>query len=222
MILPSLPNFTLNLFLIAVDVTELPKAESQISSRCKPENGHGSEQVEIGKGGPGLSDNGSEGFKFPRPVSRLTVGPWTVSCNGLGREDVWPISNKVVSSLAYNLLKLSALLVLPNLNLNLPRSTLWTNVSINSSGDSGIWSRPYAAPCNTSSLSTFKVVSMRPPWLPPKSSALRWAWVEGDGPLITNGELRESQLNSSETDSDSVTVTMFSLDMFCKLEFDFL
>ena len=75
MILPSLPNFTLNLFLIAVDVAELPKAESQISSRCKPENGHGSEQVEIGKGGPGLSDNGSEGFKFSRPVSRLTVGP---------------------------------------------------------------------------------------------------------------------------------------------------
>ena len=62
----------------------------------------------------------------------------------------------------------------------------------------------------------------RPPWLPPKSSALRWAWVEGDGPLITNGLLRESQLNSSETDSDSVTVTMFSLDMFCKLKFDFL
>ena len=63
---------------------------------------------------------------------------------------------------------------------------------------------------------------MRPPWLPPQSSALRWTWMEGDGSFITNGELGESQLDSSEIDNDSMTVTMFSLDMFSKLEFDFL
>uniref|UniRef100_A0A7N2M0G4 DUF4283 domain-containing protein n=1 Tax=Quercus lobata TaxID=97700 RepID=A0A7N2M0G4_QUELO len=29
--------------------------------------------------------------------------------------------------------------------------------------------------------------SLRPPWFPPKSSALRWAWIDGSGPFVTNG-----------------------------------
>ena len=42
--------------------------------------------------------------------------------------------------------------------------------------------------------------SMTPLWLPLISSDLRWTWVGGDGPFITNGELREAQLDSSETE----------------------
>lgn len=53
---------------------------------------------------------------------------------------------------------------------------------------------------------------MHPPWLPPKSLSLRWTWVDGDGPFITNGEMRDTHLASSETESSSATVTMFNLD----------
>ena len=60
-------------------------------------------------------------------------------------------------------------------------------------------------------------------FVPPLISfALRWTWMEGGGPFITNGELQESQLNSFKTDKNFVTVTMSSLDMFCTLEFVFL
>lgn len=54
--------------------------------------------------------------------------------------------------------------------------------------------------------------SMRPSWHPPVSSDLRWTWVGSDGPFITNGELRETNLDSSETESESVTERLFNLD----------
>lgn len=42
MFLSSLPNSTLNLFLVAIDVAEFLETKSQISSHFKPEKGHGS------------------------------------------------------------------------------------------------------------------------------------------------------------------------------------
>ena len=53
---------------------------------------------------------------------------------------------------------------------------------------------------------------MRPPWQPLVSSDLRWTWVEGEGPFITNGEVREATHNSSETESESLTERYFNLD----------
>ena len=37
-------------------------------------------------------------------------------------------------------------------------------------------------------------------------------WVNGVGPFMTNGELREVTKSSSATKSDSKTVVMFNLD----------
>lgn len=53
---------------------------------------------------------------------------------------------------------------------------------------------------------------MRAPWDPPKDSSLKWTWLANFGPFITNGEVRDSQTLSSDTESDSVTVTMFNLN----------
>lgn len=55
--------------------------------------------------------------------------------------------------------------------------------------------------------------SVRPPWQPPISSDLKWTWVGGDGPYITNGKLRETNLDSSENESESVTERLFNLDI---------
>ena len=35
-------------------------------------------------------------------------------------------------------------------------------------------------------------------------ATLRWSWVDGNGPFITNGVLRENFISSSDTESDSV------------------
>lgn len=53
---------------------------------------------------------------------------------------------------------------------------------------------------------------MRAPWDPPRDSSLKWTWLANFGPFITNGEVRDSQTLSSDTESDSVTVTMFNLN----------
>ena len=54
--------------------------------------------------------------------------------------------------------------------------------------------------------------TIRPPWQPPVSTDLRWTWVGGEGPFITNGEVREATHNSSETKSESLTERYFNLD----------
>ena len=54
--------------------------------------------------------------------------------------------------------------------------------------------------------------STRPSWLPPSDSKLKWVWVNDRGPYLTNGELQNSQTGVSDSESDSVTVTMFNLD----------
>nr|POE55683.1 hypothetical protein CFP56_59234 [Quercus suber] len=48
--------------------------------------------------------------------------------------------------------------------------------------------------------------------LVPLKLGLKWTWLANAGPFITNGEVKESQALSSDTESDSVTVTMFNLD----------
>ena len=53
--------------------------------------------------------------------------------------------------------------------------------------------------------------SMRPTWLPPNDSNLKWTWIEGCGPFITNGQSCHSQFEASDTESDT-TVVMFNLD----------
>nr|POF26510.1 hypothetical protein CFP56_40117 [Quercus suber] len=52
---------------------------------------------------------------------------------------------------------------------------------------------------------------MRPSWLPPNDSNLKWTWIEGSGPFITNGQSCHSQFEASDTKSDTTTV-MFNLD----------
>ena len=71
MFLPSLPNFGPNLFLAA------PLALSDISVQCILDKKPGSELIEAGEGGPGLSPQGLEADMILRPVSKLTasVGP---------------------------------------------------------------------------------------------------------------------------------------------------
>lgn len=53
---------------------------------------------------------------------------------------------------------------------------------------------------------------MRPLWVPPKCSTLKWTWVDGAGLFITTGEMRDNHPSSSGTESSSATVTMFNLD----------
>ena len=53
--------------------------------------------------------------------------------------------------------------------------------------------------------------SMRPTWLPPNDSNLKWTWIEGSGPFITNGQSCHSQFEASDTESDT-TAVMFNLD----------
>lgn len=61
---------------------------------------------------------------------------------------------------------------------------------------------------NSSSTANF---SMRPPWTPPNDSNLKWTWIEGSDPFITNGQSCNSQFEASDTESDT-TVVMFNLD----------
>ena len=46
----------------------------------------------------------------------------------------------------------------------------------------------------------------------PNPTTLNWTWVNGDGPFITNGVLRMTPNSSSDTESDSIIATMFSID----------
>nr|POF06586.1 hypothetical protein CFP56_17320 [Quercus suber] len=69
--------------------------------------------------------------------------------------------------------------------------------------------QPYPNPTLPPSESHF---STRPSWYPPTNSALKWTWMEGDGPFLTNGVLRNTSISSSETESESITATMFNLD----------
>ena len=41
---------------------------------------------------------------------------------------------------------------------------------------------------------------------------MKWTWVASSGLCITNGEVEASQSQTSNTESDSMTATMFSLD----------
>ena len=50
------------------------------------------------------------------------------------------------------------------------------------------------------------------PGMHTKSMSLRWTWFDGVGPFVTNGNFRDTQHSSSETDSDSLIATMFNLD----------
>ena len=52
---------------------------------------------------------------------------------------------------------------------------------------------------------------MRPSWLPHAESNLRWTWIEGNGPFITNGKSNHPQFETSDFDSDTTTI-MFNLD----------
>lgn len=40
---------------------------------------------------------------------------------------------------------------------------------------------------------------------------LKWDWIEGNGPFITNGQSSHPQFKNSDFDSDT-TATMFNLD----------
>lgn len=42
--------------------------------------------------------------------------------------------------------------------------------------------------------------------------SLEWTWVGQDGPFLKTGEIRETLKASSETESESITATMFNLD----------
>ena len=53
--------------------------------------------------------------------------------------------------------------------------------------------------------------STRPPWAPLENSNLTWAWIEGNGPFITNGQSWHQYFEASETKSDTTTV-LFNLD----------
>ncbi|KAL0014775.1 hypothetical protein SO802_001844 [Lithocarpus litseifolius] len=53
--------------------------------------------------------------------------------------------------------------------------------------------------------------SMRPPWLPHDESNLKWTWIEGSGPFITNGLTTHPQFKASGFESDT-TVVMYNLD----------
>ena len=54
-----------------------------------------------------------------------------------------------------------------------------------------------------------------PPCALPMNSSLHWTWVEGNGPFMTNGTLREDTQFDSATDSDE-TVLLFNLDRLHK------
>ena len=68
---------------------------------------------------------------------------------------------------------------------------------------------------------TDSTFSLRPPWQLPVSSDLRWTWVGGEGPFITNGEIRGLNMDSSETESDSVTERLYNLDKLMKTDLRF-
>ena len=44
------------------------------------------------------------------------------------------------------------------------------------------------------------------------NSSLWWTWLEGHGPFLTTGELRNSTKPDMDTESDSETAIMFNLD----------
>lgn len=53
---------------------------------------------------------------------------------------------------------------------------------------------------------------MRPPWFPSKSTGLKWMWLDGYGPFITNGRFQEVQGTTSKEDNESVTTQLFNLE----------
>ena len=52
---------------------------------------------------------------------------------------------------------------------------------------------------------------MRPTWLPPNDSNLKWTWIEGSSPFIANGQSCHPQFEAFDTESDT-TAVMFNLD----------
>ena len=63
----------------------------------------------------------------------------------------------------------------------------------------------------TGHASKFPNFFARPPWIPPENSNLKWAWIERNGPYITNGQCHSPYAEASNTKSDT-TVVMFNLD----------
>ena len=62
---------------------------------------------------------------------------------------------------------------------------------------------------NHASTSSF---SLRPPWVTHASTGLKWTWIGQDGPFLTTWDLRDTNQDSSETESESLTATFFNLD----------
>ncbi|KAF3955924.1 hypothetical protein CMV_018914 [Castanea mollissima] len=67
-------------------------------------------------------------------------------------------------------------------------------------------------PLHTNNQTSLPILTQRPPGFSPRSLNLRWTWIEGAGPFITNDEWREIECLNSDKESDSVTALMFNLD----------
>ena len=95
-------------------------------------------------------------------------------------------------------------------SLNLDHDTLPPNPPFSPEAFPPRHAHPFSPPRpNHSSTSSF---SLQPPWVPHASIGLKWTWIGQDGHFLTTGDLRDTNQDSSETESESLTTTLFYLD----------
>ena len=92
-------------------------------------------------------------------------------------------------------------------SLNLDHDTLPPNLPFSLEAIPPRHAHPFSLPRpNHASTSSF---SLRPPWVLHTSTGLKWTWIGQDGP---KWDLRDTTQDSSETESESLTETLFNLD----------
>ena len=92
-------------------------------------------------------------------------------------------------------------------SLNLDHDTLPPNLPFSLEAIPPRHAHPFSLPRpNHASTSSF---SLRPPWVLHTSTGLKWTWIGQDGP---KWDLRDTNQDSSETESESLTETLFNLD----------
>ena len=95
-------------------------------------------------------------------------------------------------------------------SLNLDHGTLPPNPSFSPEAIPPRHANPLSPPRpNHASTSSF---SLRPPWVPHASTSLKWTWIGQDGPFLATEDLRDTNQDSSEIESESLTATLFNLD----------
>ena len=122
-----------------------------------------------------------------------------------------PNNNESILNTAINLLNLNNRTIPPTLANSLVSNTsIPTNPeTVNQENDQVAYQ--HMQQDHTSNMVARNNLSTRPPWAPPENSNMTWAWIEGNDPVITNGQSQYQDFEESEIENDT-TAVLFNLD----------